>query len=49
MWRLRCAQWPNSNENGYAFYHRVDKVNGGDENATHTSGFGKKTRFWYTP
>lgn len=40
-------QWPNSNSNGYAYYHRVDRVNGGDENATHTTGMGKKQRFWY--
>lgn len=39
--------WPSANSNGYAFYHRVDKVNGGDANATHTTGFGKKSRFWY--
>lgn len=39
--------WPNSNSNGYAYYHRVDRVNGGDENATHTTGMGKKQKFWY--
>jgi len=45
---LRNAeQWPSANSNGYAFYHRVDRVNGGDENATHTTGFGKKSKFWY--
>ena len=44
---LAFAQWPSANSNGYAFYHRVDRVNGGDENATHTTGFGKKQRFWY--
>eukprot|EP00286_Rhodomonas_abbreviata_P000009 CAMPEP_0181288314 /NCGR_PEP_ID=MMETSP1101-20121128/266_1 /TAXON_ID=46948 /ORGANISM="Rhodomonas abbreviata, Strain Caron Lab Isolate" /LENGTH=35 /DNA_ID= /DNA_START= /DNA_END= /DNA_ORIENTATION= len=33
--------------NGYSFYHRVDKVNGGDQNATHTSGFGRSESFWY--
>ena len=44
---LAFAQWPNSNSNGYAYYHRVDRVNGGDKNATHTTGFGKKQKFWY--
>jgi hypothetical protein len=39
--------WPNSNTNGYAFYHRVDRVNGGDVDATHVTGFGKKGKFWY--
>ena len=38
--------WP-SNNNGYAFFHRVDKVNGGDVNPTHTTGFGRAAAFWY--
>lgn len=33
--------------NGYAYYHRVDQVNGGDMNHTHTTGFSKKEGFWY--
>jgi hypothetical protein len=41
------AQWPDSNSNGYAYYHRVDRVNGGDQNPIHTTGFGKKQEFWY--
>ena len=44
---LAFAQWPSANSNGYAFYHRVDRVNGGDANATHTTGFGKSQKFWY--
>ncbi|MGB1600086.1 MAG: hypothetical protein ACPIOQ_45480 [Promethearchaeia archaeon] len=47
MYAFAFAQWPSANSNGYAFYHRVDRVNGGDANATHTTGFGKKQRFWY--
>ncbi|EKX53114.1 hypothetical protein GUITHDRAFT_133484 [Guillardia theta CCMP2712] len=39
--------WPSGNDNGYAFYHRVDGVNGGDMNPTHTTGFSKKQNFWY--
>jgi hypothetical protein len=40
-------QWPSGSLNGYAYYHRVDQVNGGDMNATHTTGFSKKAAFWY--
>jgi hypothetical protein len=40
-------KWPSGSSNGYAYYHRVDQVNGGDQNATHTTGFGKKIDFWY--
>ena len=47
VYAFAFAQWPSANSNGYAFYHRVDRVNGGDANATHTTGFGKKQRFWY--
>jgi hypothetical protein len=43
---INVTQWPNSNANGYAYYHRVDRVNGGDVNHTHTTGFGKKQKFW---
>jgi hypothetical protein len=39
--------WPDSNNNGYAFYHRVDQVNGGDTDPTHTTGFSKKNALWY--
>lgn len=44
---LRVSKWPSGSSNGYAYYHRVDQVNGGDQNATHTTGFGKKIHFWY--
>ncbi len=47
VWLFVWLQRPDASENGYAFYHRVDKVNGGDSNPTHTSGFGKSTKFWY--
>mmetsp|Transcript_25155 Transcript_25155/g.63786 ORF Transcript_25155/g.63786 Transcript_25155/m.63786 type:complete len:151 (-) Transcript_25155:385-837(-) len=40
-------QWPDASSNGYAFFHRVDKVNGGDANPTHTTGFGRAGAFWY--
>ena len=40
--------WPNAgSSNGYTYDHRVDQINGGDQNATHTTGFGKKVDFWY--
>eukprot|EP00282_Hemiselmis_andersenii_P028249 CAMPEP_0169484208 /NCGR_PEP_ID=MMETSP1042-20121227/31619_1 /TAXON_ID=464988 /ORGANISM="Hemiselmis andersenii, Strain CCMP1180" /LENGTH=123 /DNA_ID=CAMNT_0009599193 /DNA_START=96 /DNA_END=468 /DNA_ORIENTATION=- len=39
--------WPDASSNGYAFFHRVDKVNGGDANPTHTTGFGRAGAFWY--
>ncbi len=39
--------WPAASENGYTFYHRVDQVNGGDTNSTHTTGFGKKDALSY--
>ena len=39
-------QWPSGSMNGYAYYHRVDQVNGGDMNHTHTTGFSKKEGFW---
>lgn len=46
---LAClfCQWPDDDFNGYSFYHNVDKVNGGDRNHTHTSGFGRQESFWY--
>jgi hypothetical protein len=40
-------QWPSGSLNGYADYHRVDQVNDGDMNATHTTGFSEKDAFWY--
>ena len=40
-------QWPSGSLNGYAYYHRVDQVNDGDMNATHTTGFSEKDAFWY--
>ena len=39
--------WPASSSAGYEYYHRVDQINGGDANATHTTGFDKKVDFWY--
>jgi hypothetical protein len=40
--------WPSGTSNGYAYYHRVDQVNGGDmSDGTHTGGFSKKEKFWY--
>ena len=42
-----AAQWPSGSSNGYAYYHRVDQVNGGDQNSTHTTGFSKKEAFWF--
>eukprot|EP00282_Hemiselmis_andersenii_P036425 CAMPEP_0169443694 /NCGR_PEP_ID=MMETSP1042-20121227/9506_1 /TAXON_ID=464988 /ORGANISM="Hemiselmis andersenii, Strain CCMP1180" /LENGTH=57 /DNA_ID=CAMNT_0009554967 /DNA_START=292 /DNA_END=465 /DNA_ORIENTATION=+ len=44
---LECLFWPDASSNGYAFFHRVDKVNGGDANPTHTTGFGRAGAFWY--
>jgi hypothetical protein len=44
-----ATQWPSGSMNGYAYYHRVDQVNGGDMNHTHTTGFSKKEGFWYGP
>ena len=44
---LFLLQWPSGSMNGYAYYHRVDQVNGGDMNHTHTTGFSKKEGFWY--
>ncbi|EKX47491.1 hypothetical protein GUITHDRAFT_106928 [Guillardia theta CCMP2712] len=39
--------WPDTNMNGYAYFHRVDRTNGGDVNATHHTGYAKKHPFWY--
>ena len=39
--------WPDASENGYAFYHRVDQVNGDDANPTHITGFSMQGAFWY--
>ena len=39
--------WPEDGKTGYAYYHNVDAVNGGDVDYTHTTGFPKKEGFWY--
>ena len=44
---LSFLQWPNASANGYAYFHRVEKVNGGDVNSTHTTGSGVIKPFWY--